>query len=116
MVVHTEIKHVNGVNMKFKVINEEHNRIVGMNLTIDAARELAKKLNTNNKTDIFTINSQLDKPYRAEFISSAKRVAHNGEEISEVIKREIKEFLDKMMKKYPNDATLGAEIRKYNKQ
>jgi len=90
--------------MKFKVINEEHNRIVGMNLAIDAARELAKKLNTNNKTDIFTINSQFDPPHR------------NGEEISEVIKREIKELLTNMIKKHPNDASLGAEIRKYNQK
>ena len=104
-----EIKLVIGVkqikikDMKFKVINEEHNRIVGMNLTIDAARKLAKKLNTNNKTDVFTINSQFDPPHR------------NGEEISEVIKREIKEFLTKMINKYPNDASLGAEIRKLYK-
>ena len=88
--------------MIFKVINDEHNRIVGMNLTIDAARKLAKKLNTNNKTDIFTINSQFDPPHR------------NGEEISEVIKREIKELLTDMINQHPNDASLGAAIRKYN--
>ena len=89
--------------MIFKVINDENKRAVATGLTIDAARKLAKKLNTNNKTDVFTINSQFDPPHR------------NGEEISEVIKREIKEFLTKMINKYPNDATLGAEIRKLYK-
>ena len=64
---------------------------------------IARSYNTKHKTDIFMISSQFDPPHR------------NGEEISEVIKREIKEFLTKMINKYPNDATLGAEIRKYNK-
>ena len=87
-----------------------------MNLDIHEARKIARSHNAKQNTDMFTINSQLDKPYRAEFISSAKRVAHNGEEISEVIKREIKELLTNMINQYPNDASLGAEIRKYNKQ
>ena len=90
--------------MIFKVINDENKRAVATDLTIDVARKIARSYNTKHKTDIFMISSQFDPPHR------------NGEEISEVIKREIKEFLDKMMKKYPNDATLGAEIRKYNKQ
>jgi hypothetical protein len=81
-----------------------------MNLTIDAARELAKKLNTNNKTDIFTINSQFDAGTH-EFMLGPHR---NGEEISEVIKREIKELLTDMINQYPNDASLGAAIRIYN--
>ena len=102
--------------MKFKVINERKNRVVAMNLDIHEARKIARSHNAKQNTDMFTINSQLDKPYRAEFISSAKRVAHNGEEISEVIKREIKELLTNMINQYPNDASLGAEIRKYNKQ
>ena len=92
--------------MKFKVINERTKEIVGSGLAIHGAREVAKKYNETEKVDYFYIKEQkeLDKPHR------------NGEEISEVIKREIKEFLDKMMKKHPNDASLGAEIRKYNKQ
>ena len=90
--------------MKFKVVNDENKRAVAMDLTIDVARKIARDYNNKHKTDIFTISSQFDPPHR------------NGEEISEVIKREIKEFLDKMMKKHPNDASLGAEIRKYNKQ
>ena len=114
-----EIKLVTGVKintMKFKVINERKNRVVAMNLDIHEARKIARAHNTEHKSDIFTISSQLDKPYCAEFISSAKRVAHNGEEISEVIKREIKDFLTKLIKKHPNDASLGAEIRKYNQK
>jgi len=88
--------------MKFKVINDENKRVVAMNLTIDVAREIAKAYNTKHKTDIFTINSQFDQPYK------------NGEEISEVIKREIKELLTDMINQYPNDASLGAAIREYN--
>ena len=89
--------------MIFKVINDENKRAVATDLTIDVARKIARSYNTKHKTDIFTISSQFVPPHR------------NGEEISEVIKREIKEFLTKMINKYPNDATLGAEIRKYNK-
>jgi len=90
--------------MKFKVINEENNRIIAMNLTIDVARKIARAYNTKHKTDIFTISSQFDPPHR------------NGEEISELIKREIKQFLTEMIKKHPNDASLGAEIREYNQK
>ena len=89
-------------SMKFKVINDENKRVIAMNLTIDVARKIAKAYNKKHETDIFTINSQFDPPHR------------NGEEISEVIKREIKQFLAEMIKKHPNDANLGAEIRKYN--
>ena len=102
-----EIKLVTGVKiktMKFKVINERKNKVVAMNLDIHEARKIARAHNTKHKSDMFTINSQLEKPH------------HNGEEISEVIKREIKDFLTKLIKKHPNDASLGAEIRKYNKQ
>ena len=104
--------------MKFKVINERTKEVIGSELDIHGARVLKRKYNTTEKVDYFYIQEQkeLDKPYRAEFISSAKRVAHNGEEISEVIKREIKELLTTMINQYPNDASLGAEIRKYNKQ
>ena len=90
--------------MKFKVVNEENDRIIAMNLDIHEARKIARAHNTEHKSDIFTISSQLDKPHR------------NGEEISEVIKREIKDFLTKLIKKHPNDASLGAEIRKYNQK
>ena len=66
--------------MKFKVINDENKRVVAMNLTIDVAREIAKAYNTKHKTDIFTINSQLDQPYK------------NGEEIDDLVNRIRKAF------------------------
>ena len=92
--------------MKFKVINDENKRVIAMNLTIDVARKIARSYNKKHKSDIFTINSQ------THWESNPK----NGEEISEVIKREIKKFLTEMIKKHPNDASLGAEIREYNQK
>ena len=98
MVVHMEIKLVIGVkqiklkDMKFKVINEENNKIIAMNLDIDEARLVARANNRKYKTDIFTISSQLEKPHR------------NAEEISKVIKREIKELLTNMINKYPRSS------------
>ena len=99
--------------MKFKVINERTKEVVGSGLAIHGAREVARKYNVTEKVDYFYIKEQkeVDKPYRAEFISSVKRVAHNGEEVSSVIKREIKQFLTKLIKKHPNDTSLGAAIR-----
>jgi len=88
--------------MKFKVVNDENKRAVAMDLTIDVARKIARDYNNKHKTDIFTISSQFDPPHR------------NGEEISGVIKREIKELLTDMINQHPNDASLGAAIRKYN--
>tara|TARA_R110002051_G_scaffold17733_1_gene51597 strand:- start:367 stop:507 length:141 start_codon:yes stop_codon:yes gene_type:complete len=38
----------------------------------------------------------------------------NGAAISVVIKEEIKRFIKEYCKKYPNDASLGEEIRKLN--
>ena len=92
--------------MKFKVINERTKEVVGSELDIHGARVLKRKYNTTEKVDYFYIQEQkeIDKPHR------------NGEEISKVIKREIKELLTNMINQYPNDASLGAEIRKYNKQ
>jgi hypothetical protein len=37
----------------------------------------------------------------------------NGTEISVVVKQEIKRFIEEYCKKYPNDASLGAAIRKH---
>jgi hypothetical protein len=88
--------------MKFKVINERTKEVVGSGLAICAAREVAKKYNNIEKVDYFCIKEQ--KPHK------------NGEEISEVIKREIKELLTNMINQYPNDASLGAEIRKQYKR
>ena len=88
--------------MIFKVINDENKRAVATGLTIDVARKIARSYNSKHKTDIFTISSQFDPPHR------------NGEEISGVIKREIKELLTDMINQHPNDASLGAAIRKYN--
>ena len=95
--------------MKFKVINDENNRIIAMNLTIDVARKIAKAYNKKNETDIFTINSQAD--YVARSGKNHGSPYKNGEEMSEVIKIEIKQFLAEMIKKHPNDASLGAAIR-----
>jgi hypothetical protein len=86
--------------MKFKVVNERTKEVVGSGLDIHGARVLKRKYNTTEKVDYFWIQEQ--KPHK------------NAEEISEVIKREIKELLTNMINQYPNDASLGAEIRKYN--
>ena len=73
--------------MKFKVINERTKEVVGSGLAIHGAREVAKKYNVTEKVDYFYI-------------------------------REEKEFdldsLKYLIKKHPNDANLGAAIRKYN--
>ena len=92
--------------MKFKVINERTKEVIGSELDIHGARVLKRKYNITEKVDYFYIQEQrkIDKHPR------------NAEEISSVIKREIKQFLTKLIKKHPNDASLGAEIRKYNKQ
>ena len=89
--------------MKFKVINERTKEVIGSELDIHGARMLKRSL-TNKEVDYFYIQEQrkIDKHPR------------NAEEISSVIKREIKQFLTKLIKKHPNDASLGAEIRKYN--
>ncbi len=87
--------------MKFKVINERTKEIVGSGLAICAAREVAKKYNNIEKVDYFYITEQ--------------KLPKNGEEISKAIKREIKELLTKMINQYPNDASLGAEIRRLYK-
>ena len=107
MVVHMEIKLVTGINnktMKFKVINERTKEIVGSGLDIHGARVLKRKYNTTEKVDYFCIQEQreIDKSHR------------NGEEISKAIEREVQELFRNMANKYPNDASLGAEIRKYN--
>ena len=90
-----EIKLVNGIKqikiktMKFKVINDENNRVIAMNLDIDVARKIAKTYNKKHKTDVFTISSQLEV--------------------------NMERLLNDMIKQYPNDADLGAEIRKLYK-
>jgi len=95
MVVLMEIKLANGVKqikiktMKFKVINDENNRVIAMNLDIDVARKIAKTYNKKHKTDVFTISSQLEV--------------------------NMERLLNDMIKQYPNDADLGAEIRKLYK-
>ena len=115
MVVLMEIKLANGVKqikiktMKFKVINDENNKVIAMNLDIDVARKIARAYNKKHKSDIFTINSQAD--YVARSGKNHGSPYKNGEEVSELIKREIKQFLAEMIKKHPNDASLGAAIR-----
>ena len=88
-----------------QAINDENNRVIATDLTIDVARKIARAYNKKHKSDIFTINSQ------THWESNPK----NGEEVSELIKREIKKFLTEMIKKYPNDGDLGAGIRKLYK-
>ena len=88
------IKLVNGVKqikqktMKFKVINEETKEIVERNLTIKEARKVAWSLNTSNKVDYFYISLEKD-----------------------IKLKDIKYLINK----YPNDADLGAEIRRLYK-
>tara|TARA_R110001583_G_scaffold33890_5_gene114185 strand:- start:899 stop:1123 length:225 start_codon:yes stop_codon:yes gene_type:complete len=71
--------------MKFKVINERTKEVVGSGLAIQGAREVARKYNTTEKVDYFYI-------------------------------KEEKEFdldsLKYLINKHPNDASLGAEVRK----
>ena len=94
MVVHMEIKLVIGVkqiklkDMKFKVINEKTKEIVERNLTIKEARKVAWNLNTSNKVDYFYISLEKD-----------------------IKLKDIKYLINK----YPNDADLGAEIRRLYK-
>ena len=94
MVVHMEIKLVIGVkqiklkNMKFKVINEKTKEIVERNLTIKEARKSAWSLNTSNKVDYFYISLE------------------KGIELKDI---------KYLINKYPNDASLGEEIRRLYK-
>jgi len=71
--------------MKFKVINEKTKEVVERNLTIQAARKVAWSLNTSNEVDYFYISLE------------------KGIEL-----RDIKYLINKL----PNDAELGAEIRR----
>ena len=90
MVVHMEIKLVTGVKintMKFKVINERTKEVVGSGLAIHGAREVARKYNLTEKVDYFYIKEEKELDL---------------------------DSLKYLIKKYPNDANLGAEIRKYN--
>ena len=89
-----EIKLVIGVkqiklkDMKFKVINEETKEIVERNLTIKEARKVAWGLNTLNKVDYYYISLE------------------KGIELKDI---------KYLISKYPNDADLGAEIRRLYK-
>ena len=75
-------------DMKFKVINEETKEIVERNLTIQKARKVAWNLNTSNKVDYFYISLE------------------KGIELKDI---------KYLINKYPNDASLGEEIRRlYN--
>jgi len=75
--------------MKFKVINERTKEVVGSGLVICAAREVAKKHNINEKVDYF-------------YIQEEKKLDLDS--------------LEYLIKKYPNDATLGGAIRKQYKR
>ncbi len=73
--------------MKFKVVNERTKEVVGNGLAIHGAREVAKKYNLTEKVDYFYIKEEKELDL---------------------------DSLKYLIKKYPNDANLGAEIRKYN--
>ena len=75
--------------MKFKVINERTKEVVGSGLVICAAREVARKHNINEKVDYF-------------YIQEEKKLDLDS--------------LEYLIKKYPNDATLGGAIRKQYKR
>tara|TARA_R110000744_G_scaffold226381_2_gene344744 strand:+ start:720 stop:1001 length:282 start_codon:yes stop_codon:yes gene_type:complete len=88
--------------MKFKVINDKSKEVIESNLTVMQAREMAWSLNKSEDVDHFYVSSKPEEtPHR------------NGEVVSNVVKREIKELLSDMMNQYPNDASLGAAIRVY---
>ncbi len=74
--------------MKFKVINEKTKEVVERNLTIQAARKVAWSLNTSNEVDYF-------------YISEEKELDLDS--------------LKYLINKHPNDADLGAKIRKLYK-
>jgi len=94
MVVHMEIKLVIGVkqiklkDMKFKVINEKTKEVIERNLTIKEARKVAWNLNTSEKVDYYYISLE------------------KGIELKDI---------KYLINKYPNDASLGEEIRRLYK-
>ena len=71
--------------MKFKVINERTKEVVGSGLAIHGAREVAKKYNVTEKVDYF-------------YIQEEKKLDLDS--------------LEYLIKKYPNDADLGAAVKK----
>lgn len=107
MVVHLEIKLVNGIkiyNMKFKVINDNTGEVIKSNLTIYEARKISRELNAL-EVDYFYITCNQKE--------EVKDNIRNGEVVTELIDREIRQFITIMTNNYPNDTDLGAEIRKY---
>ena len=71
--------------MKFKVINERTKEVVGSGLDIHGARVLKRKYNTTEKVDYFYIQEQKELDL---------------------------DSLKYLINKHPNDASLGAEVRK----
>jgi len=90
--------------MKFRVINEKTKEVIAKDLTIREARELAWGVDGDDKADHYISTQREEQPHR------------NGEVVSDVVDREINKLLTRMMDQYPNDATLGAEIRKYTQK
>ena len=82
------VKQIKQKTMKFKVINERTKEVVGNGLAIHGAREVARKYNTTEKVDYF-------------YISEEKELDLDS--------------LKYLINKHPNDADLGAEIRKLYK-
>jgi GMP synthase PP-ATPase subunit len=104
-----EIKLVNGIkiyNMKFKVINDNTGEVIKSNLTIYEARKISRELNAL-EVDYFYITCNQKE--------EVKDNIRNGEVVTELVEREIQRFLSKLTNQYPNDANLGAAIRKYIK-
>ena len=92
--------------MKFKVINDNTGEVIKSNLTIYEARKISRELNAL-EVDYFYITCNQKE--------EVKDNVRNGEVVTELVDREIKQFITKMINEYPNDTNLGAAIRKYIK-
>ena len=101
--------------MKFKVINNSTKKVAKSNLTIHEARKIAYDLN-KLEVDYFYItcnNIKISNVSEEDWIGVGGGNIRNGEVVTELIEREIRQFITIMTNNYPNDTELGAEIRKY---
>ena len=96
--------NINIFRMKFKVINDNTGEVIKSNLTIYEARKISRELNAL-EVDYFYITCNQKE--------EVKDNVRNGEVVTELIDREIRQFITIMTDNYPNDTDLGAEIRKY---
>lgn len=96
--------------MKFKVINDSTKKVAKSNLTIHEARKIAHDLNKLEVDYFYITCNQKDKE---DWVGVGGGNIRNGEVVTELVEREIRQFITIMTNNYPNDADLGAEIRKY---